>query len=303
MHQLFARQHGAASDAQLHELDVPYVEIGDRLRRGDWQRPCPGVLVNAGAPPTWHQSVTVATLVPGRPSLTYGASLRLHRLDGYQEHEPIDVVLTRGRHPELPAGVTGHTSRRLSPGDVTVVAGVRTMTLATSLVLAAGVEPRQRIEQALDSALRKGASPAWLRQASQRWAGRGVAGSGVLAELLADRIDRRLPRSWFERLAQRALQDLGITLEHEVPVHSGRRLLASLDLADARWKVGVECQSWEWHSSPAAQRRDLERKRLLRRLGWDIVELWWSDLHRMDSVVADIDVAVRRQRVLVGGAA
>jgi len=45
----------------------------------------------------------------------------------------------------------------------------------------------------------------------------------------------------------------------EHPVHQGGRLLAELDLAIPELKIGVECQSWEWHSTPAAQRRDAAR--------------------------------------------
>jgi hypothetical protein len=36
----------------------------------------------------------------------------------------------------------------------------------------------------------------------------------------------------------------------------------------------------------------------VRQRGWDIVELWWSDLSRMDAVVADIRVAIERARLI-----
>jgi hypothetical protein len=125
-----------------------------------------------------------------------------------------------------------------------------------------------------------------------------VPGSGVLADLLAARIGEPLPRSWFERLAARVLADHGVVLEHEVEVLEGRRRLAVLDLADRRWQVGVECQSWAWHADPPARRRDLARKRRLRVLGWEVVELWWSDLERLDDVLTDVGEAYRRQRIL-----
>ena len=47
-------------------------------------------------------------------------------------------------------------------------------------------------------------------------------------------------------------------------------------------KVGVECQSWEWHSSTAAQHRDARRRGILRMRGWEIVDVWWSDLRSPD---------------------
>ena len=84
-----------------------------------------------------------------------------------------------------------------------------------------------------------------------------------------------------------------IHLVDEWPVFdtTGRRL-AELDLANVDLQVGVECQSWEWHGSPSAKRRDLTRKRRLRVLGWEIVDVWWSDLNRMAEVVADVQLAI-----------
>jgi hypothetical protein len=61
----------------------------------------------------------------------------------------------------------------------------------------------------------------------------------------------------------------------------------------------VECQSWAWHATPAARRADARRKRRLRRLGWDVTELWWSDRSRMDEVVDDVREAIARQRILL----
>ena len=65
-------------------------------------------------------------------------------------------------------------------------------------------------------------------------------------------------------------------------------MLAELDLAIPECKIGVECQSWRWHASPAAKARDSARKRRLRLLGWELVEVWWTDLGRMDELAAEL---------------
>jgi hypothetical protein len=57
-------------------------------------------------------------------------------------------------------------------------------------------------------------------------------------------------------------------------------------------QVGVECQSWKWHATPEAQRRDTARRRSVRRLGWEVVDLWWSDLDRMDDILATLRVVI-----------
>jgi hypothetical protein len=118
--------------------------------------------------------------------------------------------------------------------------------------------------------------------------GRGTAGPGSPC----------WPRSWFERLAHRELAELGVELVHEHPLRAPNgRLVAELDLADVEHRIGIECQSWQWHATPAAQRADARRKRAVRRLGWEVVDVWWSDRGRMDDVVETIR-AIRAERVL-----
>jgi hypothetical protein len=156
-----------------------------------------------------------------------------------------------------------------------------------------------RVGQALDHVLRAGSSPRWIRQTGERLRRRGLHGPNVLLELLTERVNRRLPRSWFERLAKAVFDRAGIGLEHEYPVRDpAGRILASLDLADPAWRVGVECQSWTEHGSPGQRYGDVRRRRMLRALGWDIVEVWWWDLHRPAEAITDVLDALERQRVL-----
>ena len=60
--------------------------------------------------------------------------------------------------------------------------------------------------------------------------------------------------------------------------------------------IAVECQSWEWHSTPSAQVRDARRKRRLRLLGWEIVDVWYADLDRIDGVVEELVYLIDRRR-------
>jgi very-short-patch-repair endonuclease len=88
----------------------------------------------------------------------------------------------------------------------------------------------------------------------------------------------------------------GVRLVDELPVRDHRGiLLAELDLADPRHKVGVECQSWEWHATPSAQHRDARRRGMLRQLGWEIVDVWWSDLHHPERVIAEVLYLIRQR--------
>jgi hypothetical protein len=118
-----------------------------------------------------------------------------------------------------------------------------------------------------------------------------------LIRALDERVDKTLPRSWFQRLASRVLADVGIATVDEYAIHDGRSLLAELDLAIPELQIGIECQSWTWHSTPDAQRRDAARKRSLRRLGWEILDLWWSDLDRMDDILSTLLVAIADRQI------
>jgi hypothetical protein len=136
-----------------------------------------------------------------------------------------------------------------------------------------------------------------LRDNVLRWKDHGVAGPTEVLRLLSERVDMRLPRSWFQRIAKEVFTADGITLVDEWPVYdAGGHLLAELDLADVELMVGVECQSWERHGSPAEQYADVQRRRRLSELGWEIVEVWWRDLDRPQPVIAHLRRVLRMAR-------
>jgi hypothetical protein len=299
--ELFLTQRGLAAPAQLRLAGVDAQEEDYRVAIGDWTRLDAGIIALRGTPTGWWRAPMIATLSAPAAGITAGTALRLHRADGYHDYDDLYLVARNGARPRLPDGFHVWQSRVLGDEDLMTLDGIRTATLPVALAHAYAIDDADLVGRAVDDALRRKASPAWLKQVADRWTGRGIPGSGLLGAALNERCDKRLPRSWFERLARRALATHGIELEHEVPVHDGRPRLAVLDLADVRWKVGVECQSWAWHATQPARRADAARKRRLTRLGWDITELWWSDLGNLASTVEDVRLAFDRQRRLLGG--
>ncbi|CAB4860579.1 unannotated protein [freshwater metagenome] len=312
---LLRDQHGAVSHAQLEALDVSAKRRRHKVDTGEWTQAAPGVIVANSTPRSWEQQATIALLCGGGPLvLSHSAAARVHRFDGFDRNESVHVLASRHQSPCTPPWVTVHFSRRLEPADVTVVEGLGVTTVATTLVHIAGIDTSRnasnrrhaasnRAGQALDGVLRSGVSPQWIRETAERWKGHGVSGPPALLALLDDRVGKRLPRSWFQRLANEVLRGSGIRLQDEYPVHDPTtgRLLAELDLAHPELRVGVECQSWQWHGSPSAQRRDTTRRRRLRALGWEIADVWWNDLHRRAEVVADLVTLIERQRKMRTG--
>ena len=297
---LFGRQHGAASDRQLRSSAFSWEKQQRMIRNNLWRRYSAGVILLVGSPETWHQQVMAATLATSGALLSGPAAARLHRLDGFATTTTLQIVIPVDGHDRSPAGVAIRWSRRLTNADRYVVGGIPVTTLAVTLIHlhADGLAA----EKALDSVLRQRKPLQWLKQTFERWQIGDTKGSAThLLRLLDDRIGQRLPRSWFQRLSHRIFDTESIHFVDEWPVHDGAgKLIAELDLADIDLEVGVECQSIEFHTSPADVARDVQRRRALRRLGWDIVEMWWSDLERMDEALADVRLALSRARKLQG---
>lgn len=250
------------------------------------------VFVVAGSPDTWLRQAMAATLAHPRLRLSHGAAAHLHGFDGFSACPPIEVIGPRGGRPALPSGVVHHVSDVPGRSDGCHVRSVPTMNAAATLCQLPAIAVIARVEQALDHVLRSGASPLWIRRTAERWSVSHLHGPRVVLDLLTERAGRRLPRSWFERLARAAFVRAGIALEHEYPVMHDGRVVAALDLAEPTRRVGVECQSVAHHGIAPDAYRDARRRRMLRRLGWRVVEVWWWDLERMDDVVEELVAAL-----------
>lgn len=287
---LMSRQHGAASTRQARDLGLSRRPIQRLVERGVLRRPAPGVVAVAGAPSTWHQRALVATLAPGRAVLSHGAAARLHGLDGFERHPSIDVICRKGWWPDRSDDLVAHVTRGPRDGEVVEVDGIRTLDVAATLTLLPPVAGVSLTARALDSALRHGHEIDELREVAGRWRRRGRSGPATLLLLLDEREGKTLPRSWFQRLASRLFERHGVRLVDEYPVRDERGiLLAELDLAEPRRRIGIECQSWRWHATPEAQHRDARRRGRLRRLGWEIVDVWWRDLDHPNRVLAELE--------------
>jgi hypothetical protein len=292
---LFARQDGVASTAQLSE-QVPRGVVRQRIRTGEWERLGPGVVAVASAD-TWARRVRAAQLGAGPDAaVSHGTAARLHGLDGFDRYEPVHLTTCLAAHRTSVPGVTVHRSGLLEIAACDRVDGLTVVSRPVALLQIAGDHGRAAAARALDGMLRDGDSPLWIQQTVSGWRRRGVKGPATVLDLLAERVDRRLPASWFQRLTARMLQTRGLAMVDEYPVHDlDGRVLARLDLALPELRIGVECQSWQWHGTPTAQADDARRRRRLRVLGWEIVDVWWSDLGRADEVAEELVYLVTRR--------
>ncbi len=297
MFDLMARQHGAASTGQLRRLGITRRIERRLIGDGTLSSPYPEVLTLRGAPATYQLRAMAGVLAPGVIAASHGCAARLHRLDGFDRYADIDVIAMRSSNPPVVPGAILHRTRGPLQEHITTVEGISVLSIGCTLALLAPTVGIGRTAKALDSALRLGVGSEELQAVARAWTKRGRAGPPALLMLLGERIDKRLPRSWFQRIAKRVVAIAGVRLVDEYPLRDQRGvLLAELDLADPVHKVGVECQSWRWHATPTAQHRDARRRGMLRQLGWEIVDVWWSDLRHPERVIAEITYLHRTRR-------
>jgi hypothetical protein len=296
IHLVMARQHGAAATNQVRQ-SLRWRQQRSLVDARIWQQDDQRVVTSRASAQTWHQQVMIATLST-RGVASHATAARLHGFDGFNRCDDVHVTLRYQQRRHLHPGAHVHISRVLNRSDQLLVDGIPTVIIPVCLIQLAD-QPNDAMIKALEGVMRDGISPTWIRQVATRYERPGLAGTRRLVRALDERVDGVLPRSWFQRMAARLLDDLGIPTIEEHPIFQGSRLLAELDLAIPDLRIGLECQSWRWHATPRAQQRDAERKRSLRRLGWEIVDLWWSDLDRIDDIVDTLRVVIAERRAIL----
>jgi hypothetical protein len=284
---LAASQHGAFGTVQAAEKAMTRKARRVRVERGQWLDAARGVVVVAGTPATWRQRLMVGVLST-RGVVSHSSAAALHGLDGFKEGD-LHVTVPRGRCPALPAYVI-HRASVLNECDVTTVDQIPVTNVAWTLSDLGAVAAHDRVEQALDDALRRGYSQRWIEETLARVARPGPNGSASLARVLS-RPDRagRLPDSMFERLIQRVLRDAGLpepVRQHPVLDDDGT-LIGRLDIAWPEARLGIEATSKTWHTGMRHVRRDKVRDRRVAGRGWQLIYPSWEDWLAPGPFVAD----------------
>ena len=227
-----------------------------------------------------------AVLAGGGSQASHRSAACLHRLDGFEEPQPIEVTVARGRYP-ADDQVIVHRWTRLDQRDCTQVDGIPVESVASTLARLGAVVPVSRVEQALDDALRRGCSLQWIKQTAERLHRPGPTGTGDLLRLLRDRARQQsVPDSVFERMTARVLGATDLpppSLQHPVLLHGGRT--ARIDIAWPEVKWGIECHSRRYHFGAARSEADHDRDHQLAMAGWQVTYLTWHQLQDPDYVI------------------
>jgi hypothetical protein len=160
---------------------------------------------------------------------------------------PVEVIVTR--RADRSNGVVIHRTRSLARSPLTTIDGIPVTRVSRTLVDLASVLDEQRLEEALDSALRQGlASVPHLRRQLATIGHNGRSGAAILGRMLVCRDGRRPSESPPELELGRMLATAG--LPAAVPQYElweDGRFLARFDWAFPEVRIAAEYNSYRHH--------------------------------------------------------
>jgi hypothetical protein len=270
-------RHGTITWGAAVELGIPGSTLTSWVEAGRLVRPAPSVLLVAGAPETWRQGVAIAA-ASGGAWASHRAAAALWGLDGFPPRH-IEVLTLHGRRHKRSLWIV-HESRTIRGVDLDEVDGLPCTSVVRTLLDLPAVAHPFLVGQALDHACRRW--PGMLKAVNRRQlelARRGRRGSRLMRDLLDERLGRGRHRdSGFETKALRLIRSVGLpepVLQQEV---RDGDFLAFLDVAWPDIKWFIECDSLSNHFGKRAHEWDRARRRHLKRLGWDGVEVTYDQV-------------------------
>lgn len=283
---LASSQHGVFTRQQAGAIGHSKKSLDHLVKRGAVSPVDRGVLCFIAVPRSWRSALMSAVLAGGGSQASHRSAACLHELDGFDEPQPIEVTVARGRYPAR-GEVIVHRWTTPDQNDFTQIDNIPVSSVASTLARLGAVVPSRRVEQALDDALRRGYSLKWIQQTTERLHRPGPTGTGVLLRLLRDRARQEtIPDSVFERVTARVLAATDLAspvLQHPVRLPNGRT--ARIDIAWPSVKWGIECHSRRYHFGPARAAADHDRDHQLAMAGWHLTYLTWHQLQDPDYVI------------------
>ncbi len=213
------------------------------------------------------------------------------------ESVPIDVFNLRG-HTRLDRPGLRTGQRDLAPHDVVTVEGVRVTTPLRTLLDLGCSKGRYEALAIMDQVARlHGIRPEEARHELRRFRGRrGVRQARQLVSVLDASAE-----STGESMTRLAIVEGGLPLpEGQIWVCDGARPRYRLDLGYRRYKIAVEYDGEEFHSSDAQRARDVRRRRWLAEQGWIVIVVTKRDLTgvRREAWLEQLRAALRSRTAL-----
>lgn len=270
-------QHGVIHLEQAVAAGMARHQVYRLVRIGEWQLILPRVVAVSVRSDEWIQRVRAACLWGGRPvAASHVTAGLLWQLDGVEtDHVHITRLQRRSSpRPWLTVHETG------TPFAIQRRQGIPATNIARTLTDLATVVPRRVLRQVVEDALRKRLTRIGrLSALAGRDGSPARPGKAALLEVVAQYEPSRAPTE--TELERRGLEVLrGAQLpaprcQHVVVTNGGK---ARLDFAYPEAKLGIECDSYRWHSGRDAWSKDRTRSNALIGEGWRVLHTTWDEL-------------------------
>ena len=286
--ELFLRQGGVATSAQIHDL-VGRAAVQKHLRHDEIEKVWPGIYC-LGAPNAGIRLRGLDLRCGEAVAVTLGAAAKMYGFDT-EDTKDLHVLNPVGSRLRDSPGLVVH---RRDGVPLTTFQGRPLSTPEwTAVEVARGME-RPRALATLDAALRSGKCDmaGLLRAASQQHSRRNIA---TLRNLIP--LARRGAESPMESEARLAMLEGGLpepVLQLEIIDRDGR--CWRVDFAWPEKWVLVEYDGFDYHSSPADLRRDRQKRAALQELGWCYISVVSDDVRKKaKAMVRKIDLQLQQR--------
>ncbi len=294
---LAAKQHGCLHHRQVLAVVSRHV-FNQRLAHGSYQRIQPNVVRLTGLPDTSTARAWAGFLSVGEPTaVAVMSAALLHGIrDAYDDGETSLVVPPNRRAPTRP----GLSVRRVSDWadrSFTHCAGLLVSSLADTVIELAVLLPPGRVTPILEQLLWRRLRPQDVYPRLRR----GRDGSAAV-RLGLDRLSDG-HRSIAERQVAAGLRRRQVPrFETNVVVRDDRgRPVAELDFLWRLLRVVVQIDGWRYHAEGTFQQDHDVPNELIGRHDYVVLRFTGKDVkHRLDWVLDQIDVVLRRQATRLG---
>jgi very-short-patch-repair endonuclease len=296
---LAADQFALVSHVQLLACGVSHRAIERRLHTGRLLLVRPGLYRLPAIAPSPQQRAMGFCLTAGRGALlSHRYAAMLWELDGFNR-APFEVVVPRWARRQRQTGLIVHESLDLRPIDATSRQGLPCTSAVRTLLDLGAVTSIERVESALESALRRRiCTTDQILNRFVQVARRGRRGVGKLRTLLETRAGHYVPTgSAFELMLLRLLVDAGFAEPlKQVPVDLGD-VTVYLDFAWPELLLAIECDGFAYHADNVRLRWDDDRQNQLVLRGWLVLRFTWKQVtEQPERVIAQVRAAYARRQ-------
>jgi len=293
---LAATQMGVVAREEMLALGVSPSAIDRRVQAGTLIAMCPGIFRVTAVPRSWMQRALAAAKWVGEDGGVGGpAAAALHRLDGFGPPKTIEILTPRSlrsRDPFLDVRSTPFWE----PADRALVAGVPATSIERTLICLAGTVSEERLEVALEDALRRRlTNPAGVADRLNRLP-RNQAGRSILVRILGEGAGLAPTDSALEVKVIRLLREENYPRPIRQKVLDDRgRFVGRVDLVFPERRLILEVDSFRFHSGREVWHKDRERRNALTALGWIVLHVTWEMLtERTEGFLRDLRRAYLR---------